>query len=429
MSPRRALVSDVLWSLVAVAILVGGVLGFRALGALSEPIAASPVDRVVPSVEAVALERRAGPVPVVGEGFVRAAREVEIAAERAGRIVELHRAVRDRGRVREGEVLVRLDDRDARATLARADSDIAATEARLELNTTQLERTRTLRGRGVVSEDALDQALSRQSELEGSLASLRSARRSAEVALEATRVVAPFDGRILSKAAETGAVVGAGQALATLASVDALEVTVALDEAGAALVPGLFEGGGAGAPAAVALRFAGTVHEYPARVARVAPALDEATRTLDVTVALAGGGAPQDGAPAAALPAGVPPALVNAWATVTIDGAAPPALADALFAVPASAVREGDTLWLVADGALRIVGARTVRVENGTAWVHPESPPAGASLVTSVLPAPVDGMPVAVVADDAPDASRTASSAPGARGADGADDTRKAVVR
>ena len=108
----------------------------------------------------------------------------------------------------------------------RAESDIASTRARLALNTTRLERTRTLRRCGVVSEDAPDQALSRQSELEGALASLTSARRPAEVALDATRVLAPFDGRVLFDDVELGAIVGAGQAVATLASTDDLEVTV-----------------------------------------------------------------------------------------------------------------------------------------------------------------------------------------------------------
>ena len=422
MSPRRALASDVLWSLVAVLIVVAGVAGFRTLGALREPIAAAPVERAVPPVETAPLVRHAGPVPVVGEGFVRAERRVAVAAERGGRVVELHPAVRARGRVSEGEVLVRLDDRDAQAALVRAESDVASTQARLALNTTQLERTRTLRRRGVVSEDALDQVLSRQSELEGTLSSLTSARRSAEVALDATRVLAPFDGRVLSKAVEVGAVVGAGQEIAALASVDALEVTVALEEDGAALVPGLFEDppGEGGAPATVAVRFAGAVHEYPARVTRVAPALDEATRTLDVTVALAPAhaNAPvEDARGASPPPAGAPPALINAWATVTIDGAAPAPDAGPLYAVPAATVRENDTLWLVADGALRIVDVEVLRVENDTGYVRAPGAPAGAALVTSVLPAPVDGMPVELVesgdgaGDDRADGSRTASSA------------------
>ena len=227
---------------------------------------------------------------------------------------------------------------------------------------------------------------------------------SAEVALDATRVLAPFDGRVLSKRVEVGEVVGAAQAVATLASVDELEVTVALEEDAAALVPGLFDDGGDGtvgretrgtgedgAPATVTARFADRAYEYPARVVRVVPALDAATRTLDVTVALTGDGAAVDGN---APPSGTPPALVNAYASVRIDGAAP--AGEPLYAVPSSTVREAGTLWLVAGGTLRIVDADVLRVEDDTSYVALADAPPEALLVTSVLPAPVDGMPVAV---------------------------------
>ena len=421
MTPRRALLSDVLWVLVAVGILAAGAAGFAALGALREPIAASPAERVVPPVDAVPLARHVGPVPVVAEGFVRPVRELAVATEIPGRVAELHPAVRARGRVREGDVLVRLDDRAAQAALTRAESDIASTQARLALNTTQLERTRTLRRRGVVSEDALDQVISGQSELEGTLASLGSARRSAEVALDATRVLAPFDGRVLAGDVELGAVVGAGQALATLASLDDLEVTVALEEDAAALVPGLFaeSSDAGGAPATVTARFAGRAYEYPARVVRVVPALDAGTRTLDVTVALTGAGAPVDGR---APPAGLPPALVNAYASVRIDGEAP--AGSPLHAVPSPTVREADTLWLVAGGALAIVGADVLRVEGGTSYLTLDEVPADALLITSVLPAPVDGMPVVVTSDEgdgADDVSAGVSDLTLLREADGTD--------
>ena len=102
MTPRRALLSDVLWSLVAVGILAAGVAGFLTLGALREPIVAAPMERVVPPVDAAPLRRHDGPVPVVAEGFVRPVRELGVATETPGRVVEVHPALRARGRAREG---------------------------------------------------------------------------------------------------------------------------------------------------------------------------------------------------------------------------------------------------------------------------------------------------------------------------------------
>ena len=119
MSLSRERRSDILWSLAALGIVVAGLIGFRVLGALKEPPAAADVERVVPPVDSVALVPYTAPVPVRGEGFVRPLRELALAAEVSGRVTELHPALLSRGTVREGEVLVRLDDRSARATLSR----------------------------------------------------------------------------------------------------------------------------------------------------------------------------------------------------------------------------------------------------------------------------------------------------------------------
>ena len=513
MATRRELFSDILWSLVAVAIVVGGVIGFRVLGALREPVAATPPERTVPPVETAALERWRAPLPVAGEGYVRAAREVALAAEAPGRIVELAPAVVGHGAVRAGETLARLDDRSARAALERARADIDSTRARIELNATQLERAESLRRRGVISQEELDRRLAEEAELSAALASLESARESAEIALDATRVTAPFDGRVLAHAVEVGDVVGAGQSIATVFTPDALEVTLPLEESRAALIPGLFEGGSA--PASVTTRFAGSAWRFGGEVSRVGAALDARTRTLDVTVALDAGTPPEPVDGSRPPSAGTPPALVNAWAEVVIEGEAP----GEVYAVPSATVREGDTLWLVtgapdedidvrgtarvaaasadsteggrsagatdddgaraADdiaarnavgtgrepGAAEVVGERTagggatvtgrvrrddggeggdtrlaivpidiVHVENGTSYVaFAEPPSADARFVTSVLAAPVDGMPVAPIASgvdgeedargDAADGKRAAitfGAALGRRVADGA---------
>jgi len=397
MSNRRALLSDVLWALLAVAILAGGIVGFRILGALREPVAAVPVVRTVPVVEVAPFEPHEGPVPVAGEGFITPVRKATLASEAPGRIVELSTGLLARGDVRAGEVLARIDNRSARAALTRARSDIDSTRARLNLNATQLARTESLRRRGMVSQDELDRALAQESELTAALASLQSARESAEIALQATRVLAPFDGRVLERSVEVGDVIGAGQTIALVFTPDRLEVTVPLEEAAAALIPGLFEG--EKASARVSTRFAGRERVFGARIERVGSSLAARTRTLDVTVALLdpSGGKADENSP----PAGAAPALVNAWADVIIDGQAP----GTVHAVASSLVREGDTLWLMADERLKIVPIRVLRIEQGINYVTlTEQVPDGAQLVTSLLPAPVDGMPVRL-AEPLPDAS------------------------
>jgi len=408
MTSRRERFSNLLWSLLALAIVVGGVAGFVVLGALRTPLVAVEIERVVPLVETASLTLHEAPITVRGEGFVKPRRQVTIAAEAPGRIVELHPALLELGSVSEGETLVRLDDRAARATLARAEADIEATRARLELNRTQLARTETLRRRGVVSQDELDQGLALEAELEGTLSSVQSARLGAEIALENTRVQAPFDGAVLSRSAELGGVVGVGQAIAELFTPDALEVTVPLVERAAALVPGLFEEGAA--KATVTTSFAGLEAERPARVARVASVLGAATRMLDVTVALEPEGARAIGeAPAS----GLPPALVDGYARVAIEGER----REGVYALPSSAVRPGGVVWLAVEEIFTVRPARTVHVDGATSYVRIESLPAEAVLVIGIVDTPVDGMRVrrrSVATEDDPETGFEAVSDVGA---------------
>ena len=397
MALRSELISDITWSLVAVAIVLGGVIGFRTLGALREPLAAADIERVVPLVETLPLAPHAASIPVRGEGFVRPYREVSLAAEAPGRVVGLHPAILSRGTVGEGEVLVRLDARSARAALTRAESDIDSTRARLELNATQLERAETLRRRGVVSQEELDQRLAEEAELSAALSSLESARDSAAIALENTELRAPFDARVRSREVELGSVVGAGQALATLFTSERLEVTVPLTERAAALVPGLFEAERAArepTPATVITSFAGREVERPARVTRVAAALGAGTRMLDVTVEIddpgGEGGSARERPGGRALPSGVPPALLDSYAHVVIEGDT----LDGVYALPSTAIRPGGDVWLVVGDTLVFRPAEAVHVDAATSYVRLAALPPGATLATGVVDTPLDGMRV-----------------------------------
>lgn len=403
----RERLADVFWVVIALVIIVAGALGFGLLGALRTPVEAVPVVRTVPLVETAIAQWHGGSVPVSGKGFIRPAQQVELSVEISGRVMSLHPAVQSRGRVSEGEIIARLDDRAAKASLERARSDIDSTQAQLNLNRTQLERARALKKRGVITEDELDRRLAEEATLKASLASLSSALESARVALDATRIKAPFDGQVLEKHAELGAVLNPGQPVVTLFTPDLLEVSVALEESEAALIPGLFEsmsstsGEGPGqtsnTEASVSLSFAGKVRTWPASIQRIAPTLSARTRTLGVTVRL-------DQSDSTA---GAAPVLINAWANVEIAGRSElPVLA-----VPSEQIRPADSLWLVVEGKLRIVDVSIVQVNEQISYVSLDESVLGTSvenarLVTSVLATPVHGMPVQLVDfNSAPDVS------------------------
>jgi RND family efflux transporter MFP subunit len=184
--------------------------------------------------------------------------------------------VREGQSVREGELLMRLDDRDARLSLQRFEA--ALTEARgeydrvlaqqiaekkdaeyqqrlFELAVKKQERFQTLFNKGQISAtdfDALEQqrlememALNQQEMLlashEAQLASAQARVHSAEadrqeslLNLERLSLVAPFDGTVINVDAAIGARINAGQTVMTLFDTDSQQVRVSLPQSDAA---------------------------------------------------------------------------------------------------------------------------------------------------------------------------------------------------
>ena len=358
---------ELFWIAVAVAVVFGGITGFRYLGENREVIEPTVVERPTTLVETAEIFLIDSPLPIRGEGFMQPHRSANLASQVGGQVIELHPAITERGAFKQGEVLVRLDDSAERATLTQTQANIDGTRARLDLNQILLERTEKLRSSGSASQASLDQVRSTQQELSASLNSLIAAQNVAEVSLGRKIVAAPFDGAVLSKNLDIGSVVNGGQAIAEIFTEDRMEIDVPVREADAALIPGLFEG--ASPSATVSVRFAGQSFEWDAEVTRVAPTLDQRTRTLTVTVELIDiTGARATGS--SILASGAPPALINSFANVVIEGPQP----DATYAVPSTALRGGSELWLLTPsegdgGTLKIVPATLVHVDNETSYV------------------------------------------------------------
>ncbi|MEM9812495.1 MAG: efflux RND transporter periplasmic adaptor subunit [Pseudomonadota bacterium] len=388
---------EVFWLVVAVAIVAGGVLGFQYLGANRDVVEAQPAERPVALVETGALTRHEGPLPIRGEGFVVPIRQVSVSAQASGLVTRVHPAIIDRGAFAEGDLLVQIDDRAQQTTLTQTAANIAASEARLGQLRDDLARTEALFQRQVATQTQVDQLRSQITELEATLDGLRAARAAAEIEIEDRRIRAPFDGAILSKAVEVGDVVAAGQVLAEAFTPDKLEVDIAIRQADAALIPGLFAG--AAPSARIDIPFGNETFLWSGHIDRVEPQLDVATRTLTAAVRLDALLGAEGGA--GALASGAPPALINAFANVVIDGAE----RDNIYSVPSVAVRSGDRLWLSDAGVLRILPARRVHVDGEWSFVEIADAPADAAVVFTPLAAPVPGMALRDVAETAERAS------------------------
>ena len=238
---------------------------------------------------------------VVGPGSVQARIPVTLSARVNATVTQVHVDVGDV--VRQGQLLVTLDDRDlsarrgvvtgqqeallrntegARAALAKAQAD-------LELARSKLRRDAELMAQGFVSQavvDASNAALggavagvdAAQAALaarEADARSLSQEARYSDAVLSYARIVAPMDGVVIQRLAETGNTVVPGTPLLKIVDPKSLWVATRVDES----VVGRVQPGQA---ASIRLR-SGEV--LPGRVARIARQSDAATRELDVHVA------------------------------------------------------------------------------------------------------------------------------------------------
>ena len=387
-----SVIRETIWIAIAAACIFGGYQGYQYLSENREVVEIAPVERPISLVETVEFEPFGGPLPVRAQGFVQPFRTVELSSPTGGRIKALHPAVVELGRFSTGDVLVQLDDDAERASLNRTLADIDVATARLDLTQTQLQRTRALQQSGVASQQALDQLLSQEAELLANLAALNAARDSAEIAVANKQIVAPFDGAVLSKQQEVGSVLGGGQSVGEIYTQDRMEVVIPVREADAALIPGLFSEGAA--RATVSVMFAGREFVWDASVVRVDPSLDPRSRTLRVTVELqdianprARGGDP--------IASGAPPALINAFAKVEIDGISLPEV----YAIPTTSLRSGNELWAFEPsqddrGTLSAVQAEPVHVDGEQTFVTISDWPTSARLITTSLPVATPDMPL-----------------------------------
>lgn len=152
-------------------------------------------------------------------GYVVAQRQASIASKAIGRLEYIGVKVGDR--VKEGQVIARLEHADMEALLQQAQAKLGVARAQLgaakperEEATLQLERVNTLLAKSFVTQAEHDMASARLRRAaaavrsaEAAVAAAEAERRNATVQLENTNVRAPFDGIVVKKLAEVGEVV------------------------------------------------------------------------------------------------------------------------------------------------------------------------------------------------------------------------------
>jgi RND family efflux transporter MFP subunit len=277
----------------------------------------------------------AGGEASVFAGEVKARHEADLGFRIGGKIVA--RLVDVGARVKRGQPLARLDPADVGLQTEAAKAQLAAAETEYSFAKAELARYQTLLDQKFISASALD---AKRNTLNATAARYEQAK--AQLAVTANQasyatLAADQDGVITAVNAETGQVVTPGQVVFRLAREDEREVAIAvpenrIDELRKAREMGV-------------VLWANPGRIYPARVREIAPAVDPATRTFAVRVAVI--------APDPALQWGM-------TANVLLRGEA--AGDAALLPLTALYQRDGKPAVWIYDPATQQVGLRAVEI-------------------------------------------------------------------
>lgn len=439
-----------------VLILGAGAGVFFALSAMLKPPESHIQPPAVPQVRVMTLSPQRLPLQLVGYGAVKAKHKVSLAPQISGRVARVNPAFEVGRFVRKGTVLAEIEPEDyqIRVTTAKARIDQAKAEverlaqtkenlrheievqtsmvdlalaesnrteeayhenkAAVTLNVRDAARIAYLRLRATLVDLQNQLALIPQQLLqaEAQLAQRQAEWEQAKLDLERTRIVAPFDARVMAKDVEVGQFVTTFPltGVATLADTQRYEIPVMVEpeqmtKLGAVpeqvLPPDvkLPPGAAQGALAEIRWLAHGGKFTWKGRLARIGM-MDEGTSTIPLYVEVE--------EPWTSLKPGEhPPLIIGAYCQVRIEGRA---IEEAL-AIPERALHEDQQVYLLKDGKLEIRTV-TVRYRQDDLVVIGSGLNAGDRVVTSPIAFPTPGMALAEVKDDAPAPKEVAADPP-----------------
>ena len=270
----------IILAIIAVVLYVNGIIS------TAIPVEVATVSQIFPSQTLSRLN---------ASGYVVAQRKAAVASKTTGRIVAL--MVEEGSRVKEGQVIARLENEDVTASRNQAEANLKAARANLDEAKAQMEDTlrtvnryKQLVGGGYIAKSQYDTAEAQYLRAQAAVASAEAAVKAneaalqgANVALDYTLIRAPFDAVVLTKNADIGHIVtplgaaaNAKAAVVTIADLDSLQVEADVAETNLGLVK-------AGQPCEIQLdalpdsRFRGIVHT-------IVPTVDRSKATILVKI-------------------------------------------------------------------------------------------------------------------------------------------------
>jgi RND family efflux transporter MFP subunit len=216
-----------------------GALAHSLHGSILVLLAATFFNSAVLAQGAVQVPMAAAQFKSVGHGFeldgvVEPVKQSTVSAQASGRMVSL--LVKAGDRVRSGQLLATIDDRETQTGVQRSRAQVAQAQAELGNAQANFERTRDLLAKGFVSAAAMDTASAQLKSAQAAHVQATAGEKQSGLTQGFTRVTAPFDAFVLQTLSEAGDLAFPGKPLLTLYAPLPLRAVVQVPVSRSALV-------------------------------------------------------------------------------------------------------------------------------------------------------------------------------------------------
>ncbi|RUO26058.1 efflux RND transporter periplasmic adaptor subunit [Aliidiomarina minuta] len=206
------------------AVVVLGIVGASVINATGTP-PVEPVNEASPGpvVTVRSITPQSHQYNVTSWGELQPREKTTLTPEVTGRVIAFHPNFIEGGLIREGEVLVTLDDSDYRSALLTAESNLAAAEAKLQEDQA-LARVAQQELRNTKDPTPLALRLPQLQSSEAAVKSADAGLRKAQRDLSRTQITAPYDALVKSRNTGVGQVVSMGTTLGEIYNIEQAEI-------------------------------------------------------------------------------------------------------------------------------------------------------------------------------------------------------------
>lgn len=373
-------------------VVLASIFGAVTLMATSPKLTPTVPTPVPTTVRVINADPRPVLLKVTSQGTVMPNTESDLIPEVSGKVNWISPALVAGGYFEKGEPLLRLEDKDYRATVSRASAGLARAEAEYEHASFEYQRLESLEARQLVSRSQLENALRANRVAEAAVKEARAALGQAERDLARTEIVAPFTGLVRSEQVDIGQFVGRGAPVAKVYATDFVEVRLPIADRQLQylnLPPGHRGELPVEAQPSVVLSadYAGQRLTWTGRVVRAEAEIDIKSRMVHVVARVEND-------------AQSTPLTVGLFVDAEIEGL----LAEEVVVLPRTALREGNRVLIVdEENRLRFREIDLLRLYGDEALIE-AGVVAGERICVSPIQTVIEGMPVAPVADTVPNA-------------------------